>query len=88
MLQTIQRLLGWHPPMEQIAGLRDQVLEIGTHVRFLEADRPVPQPRDSAGRFVSKFDLRRDELIEATKGLTPEQRAAAKARAEIIGQGR
>ena len=63
-----------------IAGLRDQIIEIGTHVRFLEADKPVPQPRDDAGRFVSKRELMRQQMADACSTLTPEQRAAAKAR--------
>lgn len=65
----------------KIAGLQDQVIELGTHVRFLEADRPVPQPRDAAGRFVSKRDLVRKQMAEACSQLTPEQREAAKSRA-------
>jgi hypothetical protein len=64
-----------------IAGLRDQVIELGTHVRFLEADRPEPQHRDPDGRFVSKRELKRRELLAATKDLTIWQRDAAKARA-------
>lgn len=72
--------------VDHIAGLRDQIIEIGTHVRFLEADRLVPQPRDEGGRFTSKRALVRKALSEAVCHLTPEQRVAAKVRAES-GQG-
>lgn len=48
-----------------IAGLRDQIIEIGTHVRFLEADKPVPQPRDGAGRFVSQREIMRQKMADA-----------------------
>jgi hypothetical protein len=66
---------------EMVAGLRDQIIELGTHVRFLEADRLPPQPRDAAGRFVSKYEIRRKQMADACSKLTPEQREAAKARA-------
>lgn len=66
---------------EVVAGLRDQIIELGTHVRFLEADRLPPQPRDAAGRFVSKRDLMRQQMADACAKLTPEQRAAARNRA-------
>lgn len=71
---------------EVVAGLRDQIIEIGTHVRFLEADRLAPQPRDDAGRFVSKRDLLRQKMADACSHMTPEQREAAKARA-MQGRG-
>jgi hypothetical protein len=67
---------------EILAGLRDQVIEIRTAVRFMEADKPVPQPRDDAtGRFVSKRDIVRQQLAEAVSALTEDQREEAKLRA-------
>ena len=65
---------------EQIAGLRDQIIELGTHVRFLEADRPAPQPRDDAGRFVSQADITRARLSRLVSRLTPEQAQEARMR--------
>ena len=67
--------------MDVLAGLRDQIIELGTHVRFLEADRPAPQPRDDAGRFVSQADITRARLSRLVSRLTPEQAQAARARA-------
>ena len=82
---TIEKLTSVFRPKprerEIVAGLRDQIIELGTHVRFLEADRLVPQPRDDAGRFVSKRELLRQKMADACSHLTPEQREAAKARA-------
>ena len=72
----------------KIAGLRDQVIELGTHVRFLEADRPVPQPRDAAGRFISKRELMRQKMADACSKLTDKQREAAKSRGLMRMQGR
>lgn len=65
-----------HPTaIEVIAEMRDQVIEIGTTVRFLEADRLKPQPRDAAGRYVSS----KPDTVAALKAYvdrtTPEQRA-------------
>ena len=71
---------------ELIAGLRDQIIELGTHVRFLEADRPAPQPRDDAGRFVSQADITRARLSRLVSRLTPEQ--AQEARMRGMGGGR
>ena len=65
---------------ELIAGLRDQIIELGTHVRFLEADRPAPQPRDDAGRFVSQADITRARLSRLVSRLTPEQAQEARMR--------
>lgn len=53
---------------EILAGLRMQLV-------------PVEQPRDDAGRFVSKRELMRKQMADACSQLTPEQRAAAKIRA-------
>lgn len=72
---------------EILAGLRDQVIEIGTAVRFMEADKPVPQPRDDAGRFVSQRDITRARLERLASALSPEARIAARTRASI-GEGR
>ena len=68
---------------DRMAGIQDQIIELGTHLRFLEADRLVPQPRDDAGRFVSKRDLVRKQLAEACSSLTPEQRRSAQLAAEL-----
>ncbi len=80
--QQFLSLIGVRPAeREVVAGLRDQIIELGTHVRFLEADRPVPQARDDAGRFVSKREILRQVLADAYAGLTDADRAAAIARA-------
>ena len=73
-------------PIDVLAGLRDQIIELGTHVRFLEADRPAPQPRDDAGRFVSKVEITRQRLARLVAGLTPEE--AQPARMRGMGGGR
>lgn len=72
--------------MDVLAGLRDQIIELGTHVRFLEADRPAPKPRDEAGRFVSQADITRARLGRLVSRLTPEQAQAARMRG--MGGGR
>lgn len=69
--------------VERIASLQDQVIELGTVVRFLEADKRDPQPRDEAGRYVSKVEITRQRLARCVSTLTPEQRAAAKLRGEM-----
>jgi len=71
---------------ELIAGLRDQIIELGTHVRFLEADKPVPQPRDEAGRYVSKVEITRQRLARIVSRLTPEEAQSARMRG--MGGGR
>ena len=63
-------------PTEVIAGLRDQIIELGTHVRFLEADKPRPQPRDDAGRYVSRRSLINEQLRQYAATTTQEQRRA------------
>ena len=70
-------MFGFPSQREVIAGLRDQVIELGTVVRFLEADRPSPQPqpRDDAGRFVSKRVRVAEQLKAYVDATTPEQRA-------------
>jgi hypothetical protein len=60
--------------VERIASLQDQVIELGTHVRFLEADKRDPQPRAPDGRFVSKRDIVADQLRQYVDATTPEQR--------------
>ena len=65
---------------ELIAGLRDQIIELGTHVRFLEADKRDPQPRDDAGRYVSKVDITRQRLARLVSRLTPEEAQSARMR--------
>lgn len=80
--QQFLSLIGFRPvDREVVAELRDQIIELNSAVRFLEADRLSPQPRDAAGRFVSKYEIRRKQMAEACSKLTPEQREAAKARA-------
>jgi hypothetical protein len=76
LLSAITAAFRAEPPRDRevIAGLRDQIIEIGTHVRFLEADKPVPQPRDEAGRFVSRRDIIRKQLEAYRSATTPEQR--------------
>ena len=69
-----------------LAGLRDQIIELGTHVRFLEADKPVPQPRDEAGRYVSKVEITRQRLARLVSRLTPEEAQSARMRG--MGGGR
>jgi len=71
---------------ELIAGLRDQIIELGTHVRFLEADKRDPQPRDDAGRYVSKVDITRQRLARLVSRLTPEEAQSARMRG--MGGGR
>ena len=65
---------------ELIAGLLDQIIELGTHVRFLEADKRDPQPRDDAGRYVSKVDITRQRLARLVSRLTPEEAQSARMR--------
>ena len=65
---------------ELIAGLRDQIIELGTHVRFLEADKRDPQPRDDAGRYVSKVEITRQRLARIVSRLTPEEAQSARMR--------
>lgn len=62
--------------IERIANIQDQVLEIGTHVRFLEADKRKPQPRDDGGRYVSKRTIVSDQLRQYVATTTPSQRKA------------
>lgn len=71
---------------ELIAGLRDQIIELGTHVRFLEADKRDPQPRDDAGRYVSKVEITRQRLARIVSRLTPEEAQSARMRG--MGGGR
>lgn len=73
--------------VERIASLQDQVIELGTVVRFLEADKRDPQPRDEAGRYVSKVEITRQRLARCVSRLTPEEREAAKQRGARM-QGR
>ena len=70
---------------ELIAGLRDQIIELGTHVRFLEADKRDPQPRDDAGRYVSKVEITRQRLARIVSRLTPEEAQSARMRGERRG---
>lgn len=72
--------------IDVLAGLRNQIIELGTHVRFLEADKPVPQPRDEAGRYVSKVDITRQRLARLVSRLTPEEAQSARMRG--MGGGR
>jgi len=66
--------------IDVLAGLRNQIIELGTHVRFLEADKPVPQPRDEAGRYVSKVEITRQRLARLVSRLTPEEAQSARMR--------
>ena len=72
--------------IDVLAGLRDQIIELGTHVRFLEADKRVPQPRDEAGRYVSKVEITRQRLARIVSRLTPEEAQSARMRG--MGGGR
>lgn len=72
--------------IDVLAGLRNQIIELGTHVRFLEADKPVPQPRDDAGRYVSKVEITRQRLARLVSRLTPEEAQSARMRG--MGGGR
>jgi len=72
--------------IDVLAGLRNQIIELGTHVRFLEADKPVPQPRDEAGRYVSKVEITRQRLARIVSRLTPEEAQSARMRG--MGGGR
>jgi hypothetical protein len=79
--------MGFHWPRffvsrdrEAVAALRDQVIELGTHVRFLEADRLKPQPRDEAGRYVSTKPDTTAKLKRLCSLLTDKQRAEARER--------
>lgn len=62
--------------VERIASLQDQVIELGTHVRFLEADKRKPQPRSADGRYVSKRTIVADQLRQYVATTTPSQRKA------------
>ncbi len=87
-MNALSRFFAPRPGYDEIlAGLRDQVIEIGTAVRFMEADKPVPQPRDDAGRFVSKRDIVRQQLVDFVSTADPQARLAARTRASI-GEGR
>lgn len=66
--------------VERIASLQDQVIELGTVVRFLEADKRDPQPRDEAGRYVSKVEITRQRLARLVSRLTPEEAQSARMR--------
>ena len=72
--------------IDVLAGLRNQIIELGTHVRFLEEDKPVPQPRDEAGRYVSKVEITRQRLARLVSRLTPEEAQSARMRG--MGGGR
>jgi hypothetical protein len=86
-MNALARFFAPRPGYDEIlAGLRDQVIEIGTAVRFMEADKPVPQPRSADGRFVSKRDIVRQQLAEAVSTLTDYQRSQAKLRASRRGE--
>ena len=69
--------------VERIASLQDQVIELGTIVRFIEADKREadedkrdPQPRAPDGRFVSKRDIVAEQLRGYVAATTAEQRHA------------
>lgn len=62
--------------VERIASLQDQVIELGTIVRFIEADKRDPQPRSPDGRFVSKRDIVAEQLRDYVAATTAEQRHA------------
>ena len=66
--------------IDVLAGLRNQIIELGTHVRFLEADKRDPQPRDDAGRYVSKVEITRQRLARLVSRLTPEEAQSARMR--------
>jgi len=72
--------------IDVLAGLRDQIIELGTTVRFLEADKRDPQPRDEAGRYVSKVEITRQRLARIVSRLTPEEAQSARMRG--MGGGR
>lgn len=72
--------------IDVLAGLRNQIIELGTHVRFLEADKRDPQPRDEAGRYVSKVEITRQRLARLVSRLTPEEAQSARMRG--MGGGR
>ena len=72
--------------IDVLAGLRNQIIELGTHVRFLEADKRDPQPRDDAGRYVSKVEITRQRLARIVSRLTPEEAQSARMRG--MGGGR
>lgn len=66
---------------EPVAALRDEVITLGTMVRFLVADKPRKPLRDAGGRFVSRKQVVTDSLKEALKNVEPEQRTQFKDRA-------
>lgn len=70
---------------ELIAGLRDQIIALNTRV-LLSEDKPVPQPRDEAGRYVSKVEITRQRLARLVSRLTPEEAQSARMRG--MGGGR
>lgn len=73
--QQFLSLIGLPPPLRaEIAGIKDQIIEIGTHVRFMELNPPKPPPRDDAGRFVSPSKRIKDELAGYVTSTTHEQR--------------
>ena len=73
---------------ERIANIQDQVIELGTHVRFIEADKLKPQPRDTSGRFVSTKPDRTAELRDRFKDLTDTERKQAIERAVVFRSAR
>lgn len=73
--------------VERIANIQDQVIELGTVVRFLEADRLKPQPRDPSGRYISTRPDRVAELRALTSSLSDKDRAAAIERAKAGRRG-
>lgn len=66
--------------IDVLADLKDDLIELRTAVRFLEADKPVPQPRDEAGRYVSKVEITRQRLARLVSRLTPEEAQSARMR--------
>lgn len=71
---------------EAVAGLRDEVIHLGTSVRFIEDMLRNPVKRDSAGRFVSTRPDTRKQLADFCASLTPDERAAALSRGARKGR--
>lgn len=72
---------------EAIAGLRDEVIALGTHVRFLVADQQKPQPRDTGGRFVTSKPDTKAMLERLVSKLDDKERRAAIAAGADRGRG-
>lgn len=76
-------------PSKAETELRDENIALGAQVFALEcvvASLRSPQPRDAAGRYVSKVEITRQRLARCVSRLTPEEAQSARMRG--MGGGR